>query len=103
MPRINFRQIETRHFTAEGIAEFQNMWREVIDNINALQGANGPIKLAADRTVELDRNQSNYLGNVLRRAAGETVLVFNGRDGEWQAVIAGRKRPDGLNIESQTR
>lgn len=59
--------------------------------------------LAAGRTVELDRNQSNYLGNVLRLAAGETILVFNGRDGEWRAAIAGRKRPDSLNIQSQTR
>jgi 16S rRNA (uracil1498-N3)-methyltransferase len=59
--------------------------------------------LAAGGTVELERNQSNYLGNVLRLAAGQTVLVFNGRDGEWQASIAGRKRPDSLNIQSQTR
>ncbi|MDE2467748.1 MAG: 16S rRNA (uracil(1498)-N(3))-methyltransferase [Bradyrhizobium sp.] len=59
--------------------------------------------LAAGRTVELERNQSNYLGNVLRLAAGETILVFNGRDGEWQASISGRKRPDSLNIQSQTR
>jgi 16S rRNA (uracil1498-N3)-methyltransferase len=59
--------------------------------------------LAAGGTVELERNQSNYLGNVLRLAAGQTILVFNGRDGEWQASIAGRKRPDSLNIQSQTR
>jgi 16S rRNA (uracil1498-N3)-methyltransferase len=59
--------------------------------------------LAAGETVELERNQSNYLGNVLRLAAGEAVLVFNGRDGEWQASIAGRKRPDTLTIQSQTR
>ena len=31
--------------------------------------------LAAGVTVELDRNQSNYLGNVLRLAAGETILA----------------------------
>ena len=48
------------------------------------------------QTVALERSQSNYLGNVLRLAAGETILVFNGRDGEWQASIAGRKRPDSL-------
>ena len=41
--------------------------------------------LAAGETVALERNQSNYLGNVLRLAAGDTILVFNGRDGEWQA------------------
>jgi 16S rRNA (uracil1498-N3)-methyltransferase len=54
-------------------------------------------------TVALERSQSNYLGNVLRLAAGETILVFNGRDGEWQASIAGRKRPDSLTIVAQTR
>ncbi len=55
------------------------------------------------QTVELERNQSNYLGNVLRLAAGASILVFNGRDGEWQAQIAGRKRPDSLTIVAQTR
>src|SRR5437763_3666914 len=53
--------------------------------------------------IALERNQSNYLGNVLRLAAGEQVLVFNGRDGEWQARIAGRKRPDSLEILTRTR
>jgi 16S rRNA (uracil1498-N3)-methyltransferase len=59
--------------------------------------------LAAGESVALDRNQSNYLGNVLRLAAGGTILAFNGRDGEWQASIAGRKRPDSLTIVAQTR
>jgi 16S rRNA (uracil1498-N3)-methyltransferase len=53
--------------------------------------------------ITLERNQSNYLGNVLRLSAGETILVFNGRDGEWQASIEGRKRPDGLSIVARTR
>src|SRR6195952_3664521 len=59
--------------------------------------------LNTGQTVALERNQSNYLGNVLRLAAGDTILGFNGRDGEWQAQIAGRKRPDALVIMSQTR
>ncbi|QWG17625.1 16S rRNA (uracil(1498)-N(3))-methyltransferase [Bradyrhizobium sediminis] len=59
--------------------------------------------LAAGEMVALERNQSNYLGNVLRLATGETIRVFNGRDGEWQAAIAGRKRPDSLTIMAQTR
>jgi 16S rRNA (uracil1498-N3)-methyltransferase len=59
--------------------------------------------LAAGQAVALERNQSNYLGNVLRLAAGDTVLVFNGRDGEWRASIAGRKRPDALEILTRTR
>jgi 16S rRNA (uracil1498-N3)-methyltransferase len=59
--------------------------------------------LAAGASVPLDRNQSNYLGNVLRLAAGGTILVFNGRDGEWQAAIAGRKRPDHLEVVARIR
>ena len=59
--------------------------------------------LKGDLTVALDRDQSNYLGNVLRLAAGDSVLVFNGREGEWQAAISGRKRPDTLTILAQTR
>src|SRR5260221_11660364 len=59
--------------------------------------------LAAGETVALERSQSNYPGNVLRLATGESILVFNGRDGEWQAAIGGRKRPDSLTIVAQTR
>ncbi|MDA9421696.1 MULTISPECIES: 16S rRNA (uracil(1498)-N(3))-methyltransferase [Bradyrhizobium] len=59
--------------------------------------------LVQDARVPLDRDQSNYLGNVLRLAAGAEVLAFNGRDGEWQAAIEGRKRPDSLVILQQTR
>src|ERR1700737_3329101 len=59
--------------------------------------------LAAGKTAGLERSQSNYLGNVLRVSEGDTILVFNGRDGEWQASILGRKRPDSLTIVAQTR
>jgi 16S rRNA (uracil1498-N3)-methyltransferase len=34
---------------------------------------------------------------------GETIQVFNGRDGEWRASISGRKRPDSLTILALTR
>src|SRR3978361_1563633 len=59
--------------------------------------------LKAGQPVARGRHQSNYRGNVLRLAAGDTILVFNGRDGEWQAQIAGRKRPDALVIVTPTR
>jgi len=59
--------------------------------------------LAAGASVALDRNQGNYLGNVLRLSAGDAILVFNGRDGEWQATISGRKRPDRLEVAARTR
>ena len=50
--------------------------------------------LAAGTVLALDRNQQNYLCNVLRLSEGGTVLVFNGHDGEWRArlVAAGGKR-----------
>ncbi|QOZ55173.1 16S rRNA (uracil(1498)-N(3))-methyltransferase [Bradyrhizobium sp. CCBAU 53338] len=59
--------------------------------------------LAQDARIPLDRDQSNYLGNVLRLSAGAEVLAFNGREGEWQAAIEGRKRPDNLVILQQVR
>jgi 16S rRNA (uracil1498-N3)-methyltransferase len=59
--------------------------------------------MSAGIGIALDRDQTNYLGNVLRLAAGDTVFVFNGHDGEWQATLAGRKRPDRAEIVSQIR
>lgn len=55
------------------------------------------------QALPLDSGQANYLGNVLRLTIGATVLVFNGRDGEWKATIAGRKRPESLIPVSQSR
>lgn len=60
-------------------------------------------RLQAGSAVALDRNQANYLGNVLRLSAGESILVFNGHDGEWRASISGRKRPESVAIIEQTR
>lgn len=59
--------------------------------------------LAEGASVALDRDQGNYLGNVLRLGAGASILIFNGCDGEWQAAIAGRKRPESLAVLRQTR
>jgi 16S rRNA (uracil1498-N3)-methyltransferase len=54
--------------------------------------------------VELDATQTNHLANVLRLRAGEYVLVFNGRDGEWKATLAGTsKRKFSLTIGPRTR
>ena len=61
------------------------------------------VPLSAGTGVALDRDQTNYLGNVLRLAAGDMVLVFNGREGEWEAMLAGRKQPDRADIVRQTR
>ena len=54
--------------------------------------------------VELDANQANYLGNVMRLGVGAEVLLFDGRSGEWLARIgeAGKKRMT-LGVEGKTR
>jgi 16S rRNA (uracil1498-N3)-methyltransferase len=57
--------------------------------------------LASGARITLDRGQANYLLNVLRLHAGDSVLVFNGRDGEWRAELSveGRKAADLVAVE----
>ena len=60
--------------------------------------------LAEGAVVPLGREQAHYLMTVLRLGDGAEVLVFNGRDGEYGAVL----RPEGrkaasLEISAQTR
>jgi 16S rRNA (uracil1498-N3)-methyltransferase len=61
-------------------------------------------ELAEGREIALDRAQSNYLLNVLRLASGRSVLVFNGRHGEWRAEVdpSGRKSAS-LRVAEQMR
>lgn len=44
--------------------------------------------LAAAAELTLDEGQSRYLGAVMRAKAGDELRVFNGRDGEWRALVA---------------
>lgn len=63
-----------------------------------------PHDLAAGARLDLDEGQSRYLGAVMRQAVGDAVLVFNGRDGEWRAVVAALgKRTVSLEVAAQTR
>jgi 16S rRNA (uracil1498-N3)-methyltransferase len=41
-----------------------------------------------DQPIEVGTEQFNYLANVLRLEADADILIFNGRDGEWQAKLA---------------
>ena len=60
--------------------------------------------LALGASIAMNKNQSNYLANVLRLSPGDPVLVFNGRDGEWRAEIErdGRKSV-ALSVAEATR
>ena len=46
-----------------------------------------PCDLGVNVAVALNEGQSHYLKHVLRAQAGNRVLLFNGRDGEWLAQI----------------
>ena len=62
------------------------------------------LALAEGAAVPLDAAQANYLVNVLRLKAGASILVFNGRDGEWRAELAATgKKKAALNIVERTR
>jgi 16S rRNA (uracil1498-N3)-methyltransferase len=54
--------------------------------------------------VELDADRAHYLRNVLRLENGDTVSLFNGRDGEWRATIeVAGKRHARLMVEKLAR
>jgi 16S rRNA (uracil1498-N3)-methyltransferase len=60
--------------------------------------------LCAGRTVACSAEQASYLRNVLRLEAGEAVLVFNGRDGEWRAELGhAGKRGVALAVKAKVR
>ena len=51
---------------------------------------NPPLARAAQ--IALDQAQVNYVRNVLRLSEGARILVFNGRDGEWETRVATSNR-----------
>jgi 16S rRNA (uracil1498-N3)-methyltransferase len=59
--------------------------------------------LAAGAAIALDPPQSHYLGSVMRRQPGDVVRLFNGRDGEWAALVASvAKKAVTLVVERQS-
>lgn len=60
--------------------------------------------LAEGEAVELAGDTAHYLATVLRARAGDEVLLFNGRDGEWRARLdAVGKRAVTLDVIERTR
>ncbi len=63
-----------------------------------------PQDLSAGTQLDAAPEQSHYLLHVLRMADGAELLLFNGRDGEWLARIAGKtKKAVTLAAVEQTR
>ena len=59
--------------------------------------------LEAGGTVALERAQAHYFSHVLRLTPGDSVLVFNGRDGEWSAILEGGGKRTSLVVDAKTR
>lgn len=48
--------------------------------------------LAPGAELAATEAQAHYLGTVMRRAVGDAVVLFNGRDGEWAARVLTLRR-----------
>jgi 16S rRNA (uracil1498-N3)-methyltransferase len=60
------------------------------------------LKPAIDVTV--DEAQAHYLAHVMRVRSGESLLLFNGRDGEWMSRVTNiGKNLCSVSVERQTR
>jgi 16S rRNA (uracil1498-N3)-methyltransferase len=60
--------------------------------------------LAAGESVQASAAQAHYIATVMRRSVGNTVRVFNGRDGEFRGRIEVLRRDRAaLRIEQQLR
>jgi 16S rRNA (uracil1498-N3)-methyltransferase len=60
--------------------------------------------LSSGGKIAFDAGQANHLRNVLRCKPGDPVLLFNGRDGEWLADLAGTgKRTLTAEVGERTR
>ncbi len=60
--------------------------------------------LSVGAQLALSKEQSHYLVNVMRREVSDSVLVFNGKDGEFRADIATASKNEViLNATEQTR
>lgn len=57
-----------------------------------------------NQQISLNESQSHYIQKVMRLKLNDTILLFNGKDGEWQARIIGlEKKTTILSLISQNR
>ena len=61
------------------------------------------VPLAAGVEIALEKSQANYPCNLLRLTAGDAILVFTGRDGEWRAALSAPGKRATLAVLEQTR
>ena len=54
--------------------------------------------LGEGQSILIDRDQANYLFNVMRLNIGDYISVFNGKDGEWQADVLHANKRKGILV-----
>ena len=63
-----------------------------------------PNDLRAGAEIALGPDQARYMSLVMRQAVGDAALLFNGRDGEWRAIVVeASKKACRLRLEVRTR
>jgi 16S rRNA (uracil1498-N3)-methyltransferase len=63
-----------------------------------------PAALTDGADVAPSEDQTRYLTTVMRRAVGDELALFNGRDGEWRAIVAETsKRGCRLRVQARVR
>ena len=92
MPRINFRPITAKHLTPEGLAELNDMWREVVNQVNISQGVHGPIPvydhidLRGNRVI--NSGQAKNAGDLLNQHAADPLYSTATQQAAMEAVGA---------------
>ena len=60
--------------------------------------------LSPNKNLSLSEFHIHYLLHVMRRHTGDIISVFNGKDGEWSALISKLDKKSGtLSLQTQTR
>ena len=52
--------------------------------------------LGEAQSVPLNKDQAHYIFSVMRKSIGETILIFNGNNGEWEASIEEISKKSGV-------
>ena len=52
--------------------------------------------LGEAQSVPLNKDQAHYIFSVMRKSIGETILIFDGNNGEWEASIEEISKKSGV-------
>ena len=52
--------------------------------------------LGEAQSVHLNKDQAHYIFSVMRKSIGETILIFDGNNGEWEASIEEISKKSGV-------